>query len=76
LNQLDHNIHKSHNLDWLPRQLPPGIKIVVSCLKGDCLEILKTRQTPESIIKDLTEEDRREIVVQTLSQYNKKLETT
>lgn len=74
LNQLDGS-NRSHSLEWLPSTLPKGIKIVISCLKGDCLDILQGRRTPSILVDALSIEDRKDIVSQTLAMYNKKLDS-
>src|SRR5690349_12896431 len=73
LNQLD-TIHQSHLLRWLPMKLPANIKIILSCLPGDCLDVLKNRSVPEISVGTLSEADRMEIVSSTLGQHKKKLE--
>ena len=73
LNQLD-NSNQSHNLTWLPLKIPSNISIIVSCLPSDCLDILKERKTTNHIsVTKLTDEDRNEIISQTLGKYQKKL---
>lgn len=47
-------------LNWLPRTLPDNVKIVLSSLEVDCLQILRQRQDPECILNEilpLTSED-------------------
>ena len=39
LNQLDPG-HGSHELDWLPLQLPAEVRMVVSTMAGRCLDVL------------------------------------
>eukprot|EP01087_Luapelamoeba_hula_P019113 TRINITY_DN6286_c0_g1_i1.p1 TRINITY_DN6286_c0_g1~~TRINITY_DN6286_c0_g1_i1.p1 ORF type:complete len:2354 (+),score=344.36 TRINITY_DN6286_c0_g1_i1:69-7130(+) len=72
INQLDHTYH-AHDLDWLPIALPNGIKMVISCLPGDCMDVLQRRGVPEVFVGSLTQADREEIVTQTLQEYQKKL---
>ena len=74
LNQLDGHVQRSHRLDWLPRELPVGIKMIVSCLEGEPLDTLRSRSCPEVNVGQLTTFDRKEIVTQSLANYNKKLE--
>ncbi|KAL6066503.1 Telomerase protein component 1 [Balamuthia mandrillaris] len=73
LNQLDHS-DRSHDMDWLPRVLPEGVKMVMSCLQGDCLNVLLQRNVPIAHVGALTPEDSQEIVIQTLNEYQKKLQ--
>ena len=48
INQLDPAAN-SHELGWLPLQLPENVKIIVSTLEGDCLELLEHR-VPDHIV--------------------------
>ncbi len=75
LNQLDES-YFAHQLDWLPSPLPKGLKLIVSTLKGDCLDALRRRnpQPREVLVGSLTAEERREIVTKTLQTYRKTLD--
>lgn len=76
LNQLDES-HYAHALDWLPRELPSGSKIIVSTTaESDCLQALRSRHSSllETGVDALTELERKEIVRQTLAVYRKHLD--
>ncbi|MCX9011172.1 MAG: DUF4062 domain-containing protein [Candidatus Methanoperedens sp.] len=77
LNQLDES-YRAHSLNWLPRTLPPGLRLIVSTLEGDCLDALHNRRPAPSeiIVGPLGEEDRKQIVRQTLWDYRKQLDET
>ncbi len=40
-------------LHWLPRVLPDNVKIVLSTLDVDCLQILKSRIEPECVLREI-----------------------
>ncbi len=73
LNQLDEQ-EAAHGLGWLPLYLPENVRLVVSSLTGDCLEVLRRREAEEIVISALSEADREEIVRTVLGQYRKKLD--
>ncbi|HLF82648.1 MAG TPA: DUF4062 domain-containing protein, partial [Blastocatellia bacterium] len=75
LNQLDES-HYAHDLHWLPQTLPPGLRLIVSTLEGDCLDALRGwKPAPrEIVIGALEEEDRKNLVRQTLGDYRKRLD--
>ncbi len=60
LNQMDES-HHSHRLDWLPKQLPHNVFILISCLPGDCSTVLQSRDVPFIPVGPLDENDREEI---------------
>jgi telomerase protein component 1 len=74
LNQLD-STGRSHKVDWIPYILPPGTKLVVSTLAGDCLEQLRRRVPADHVIDlpALPRDDRRTLVQQFLDARRKKL---
>lgn len=74
LNQLDPE-NRSHEVDWIPYVLPPGTKLVVSTLAGDCLEQLRRRVSDDHVvdIPALPVDDRRLLVEQFLDVRRKKL---
>ena len=49
LNQLDPLDH-SHELGWIPYEMPHGVTLVVSTLPGDCLDRLQQRVSGEAVI--------------------------
>ncbi|MCD4785059.1 MAG: DUF4062 domain-containing protein [Candidatus Eremiobacteraeota bacterium] len=66
LNQMDKEYH-AHDVRWLPRKLPPNVKIVVSCIEGEkdgdaILEILRNRKCRERKVESLTPKERFRIV--------------
>jgi len=73
LNQLEER-EAAHGLGWLPQYLPANVRLVLSTLAGDCLEVLRRRETEEMVIPPLTEADREEIVRRVLGEYRKKLD--
>lgn len=73
LNQLD-NTNRSHALEWLPEEIPPNVRLIVSTLEGDVHEVLQRRQKTEITVGPLTTDEQKEIIRQTLSQYSKKLD--
>ncbi|KAL8585818.1 hypothetical protein ACOMHN_065168 [Nucella lapillus] len=75
LNQLDDK-GKAHKLTWLPRQLPKGMRVVVSTLEGGCLDSLRNHSNPaqEVAVNPLSEEVRKCIVQERLQPYNKRLD--
>ncbi len=54
LNQLDET-HRSHDLDWLPALVPPGLRLILSSLEGDTLEAARRKyeQRQDLIITSL-----------------------
>eukprot|EP01105_Mastigella_eilhardi_P008303 TRINITY_DN2021_c4_g2_i1.p1 TRINITY_DN2021_c4_g2~~TRINITY_DN2021_c4_g2_i1.p1 ORF type:complete len:1404 (-),score=366.79 TRINITY_DN2021_c4_g2_i1:51-4172(-) len=73
LNQLDQSFN-SHSLDWLPTAFPSNVRVVVSTLKGKCLDVLRRRTIEELVVGPLTKEEQKEIVRKTLWEYRKKLD--
>ena len=75
LNQLDERDY-AHDLGWLPQSLPPGFRLIVSALDGDCLDTLRHRKPAiqEISIGPLAEEARLEIVRNRLWAFRKRLD--
>ncbi|HVR30787.1 MAG TPA: NACHT domain-containing protein [Thermoanaerobaculia bacterium] len=74
LNQLDPH-DGSHELGWFPFQLPPGLKVIVSTLSGECLERLQ-RRVPEDHLIDvpvLRDADQRSLIEANLKERRKRL---
>jgi tetratricopeptide (TPR) repeat protein len=61
------------NLRWLPRILPPNLRIVVSTLEGESREILRKRQIVEVAARPFTAEVAREYLVETLARRGRTL---
>ncbi len=74
LNQLDPRRH-SHELDWLPLELPPKVRLVVSTVAGPCLDVVERRIPSENILRldALSDTERQEIVDRHLSLRGKRL---
>src|SRR6202040_2778005 len=49
VNQLD-PAGRGQDLDWLPMWAPPGARLIVSTLEGDCLEQLARRVPPDHVV--------------------------
>ena len=66
----------THKLTWLPRQLPEGLRVVVSTLEGECLDSLRNHANPaqEVAVNPLNEVTRKDMVGQLLQIYNKRLD--
>ena len=77
LDQLD-PAGRSNDLDWLPLSAPPGTRIIVSALAGDCLEQLTRRVPADHIVTlpSLPADDRRALITAVLAQRRKRLTDT
>ncbi|XP_050419113.1 TPR repeat-containing protein DDB_G0287407 [Patella vulgata] len=75
LNQMEEE-GNSAELAWLPREMVPGLKIIVSTLEGKCLKALKNHniQPEELLVEPLNNDVRQEIVEQILLEFNKQLD--
>ena len=74
LNQLD-PAGGSHQLDWLPFRLPPGVRLVVSTLPGVILERLQKTLPGENLLEvlHLPRSDRAALIDAFLARRGKKL---
>lgn len=74
LNQLDAS-GRSHELDWLPVSVPPGTRIIVSTLAGDCFDQLIRRVPLDHVvtIPALPVDERRALATEFLGRRRKKL---
>lgn len=72
LNQLDPD-NKSHLLNWLPEYFPPYVRVVLTTLHGDILEILKKRNYEIMEVHPLDFEERKKLIVDYLHHYSKEL---
>ena len=76
LNQMEEE--RDQRLWWLPKELPKGVRLVVSTLPGPSEEALRARGwlTEQTVIEvpPLTDPDRREIIASYLGRFTKKLE--
>jgi len=78
VNQLDAE-SRAHEMRWLPRELPAGVSIVISCLEepGKALgpaDALRRRGVPELRVGPLTDEERLEIALRVPSVAAKTLD--
>jgi len=62
-------------LGWLPFHLPPGVRVIVSTLSGDCLDRLQERVSTNHILQvpALPEPDRESLIQMFLANRGKKL---
>jgi energy-coupling factor transporter ATP-binding protein EcfA2 len=74
VNQLNPK-NRSHELGWLPFHLPPGVRVIVSTLSGDCLDQLQERVSTNHILQvpALPEPDRESLIRMHLANRGKKL---
>jgi len=62
------------HLRWLPNHLPLGVKLVVSCLDGDTLEVVRTRlDWNEFTVKPFTKTEVKQLIEGYLGRYRKSL---
>jgi hypothetical protein len=75
VNQLD-PAHQAHSLQWLPEELPPGVRAILSVLPGPTLEALEARHVRPRFepIARLTREDATAIMDGYLERYGKTLD--
>lgn len=66
----------SHKLNWLPRELPEGMRVIVSTLEGECLKALRDHavKAKEIYVNPLNEKIRESIAQQIFLPYNKRLD--
>ena len=78
LNQLDETYH-SHDLYWLPAALPAGLRLIVSSLPGDVLDVARGRYRPpdrqDMEVSSLRRVDQGFIIARQLAQSRKRLTT-
>jgi len=67
------NEDAAQDLVWIPEQLPPEIRIIVSTLSGSPLDEIKRRNWEAMTLLPLCTDDRSMLVSQQLKQYSKKL---
>ncbi|MEK6324073.1 MAG: tetratricopeptide repeat protein [Acidobacteriota bacterium] len=61
------------DLVWLPREIPPNIRLIVSTLPGRSLDDLTRRGWPTMQIEPLLVEERKQLIPAYLDQYAKQL---
>jgi len=76
LNQLD-AADNAHSMYWLPRDLPPNVRVIASSLEHPALEALRQRRESvrEILVKPLTADDGRAIIEGFLRRYRKRMTT-
>lgn len=72
LDALD-RLESQRSLRWLPRILPPHVRLVVSALEGESLDVLRSRGAPEIVVSKFNEDVAREFIVQTLASRSRRL---
>ncbi len=73
LDQLDDR-DEAPDLTWLGRELPAGIRLIVSTLPGRPLDEWRRRKWPEMEITPLDQDERRRLIMEYLAQYAKSLD--
>ncbi len=74
INQLDDK-NRARDLNWLPVDLPPGVRFVVSTLPGRTSEILERRNYSMLTIQTLRKDERKRLIDTYLALFRKKLAT-
>ncbi len=64
---------EAHELPWLPREIPPNIRIVLSTTPGRPLDTLKRRGWPCLAVEPLDDSERKNLIRNYLAQYTKAL---
>ena len=72
LNQIEDR-DQAPDLVWLPPELPPNVRLVLSTLPGRSLKALAERGWPTLAVDLLSVEERRELIPKYLKQYSKEL---
>jgi len=74
LNQLDAT-DNAHTMHWLPRSLPPSVRVIVSSLEHPALEGLRRRgpAAREIALQPLSDADSRRIIEAVLKRYHKRM---
>jgi tetratricopeptide (TPR) repeat protein len=72
LNQLEDR-EGALDLAWLPRDIPPNIRLVVSALPGRVLDELARRGWPTLQVQPLDGDERRRLIAEYLAQFRKAL---
>jgi hypothetical protein len=75
VNQLDAT-HGAQGMTWLPDELPPGVRVILSALPSPVLEALRARREPpsEQTLEPLEEGDVGDIISAFLARYRKELD--
>ena len=64
----------AHGLRWLVDYIPERVRLVVSSLEGDCLDVLRRRGVEEIPLPPLVEKEQRQIVQNMLDEWRRKLD--
>jgi telomerase protein component 1 len=75
LDQLQES-HGARSLDWLPHRLPRNVRLIVTTVEDDCLEVLRGR-TPKVVehqVDVLDPVSCRNLLTTTLAEYGKRLD--
>ncbi|HSB12297.1 MAG TPA: tetratricopeptide repeat protein [Blastocatellia bacterium] len=72
LNQLEDR-DGAPDLVWLPPEIPPNIRLIVSTLPGRAMDECKKRGWPTIRIESLTADEREDLISAYLGQYSKQL---
>lgn len=72
INQVE-DVENARLLNWLPEFFPSHISVVFSCLEGDSLNVLKSRDYQFEELSGINLEDRKLFIPTYLEQYGKKL---
>jgi tetratricopeptide (TPR) repeat protein len=67
-------LEAAHGLGWLLDYMPDRTRLVVSTLEGDCLDVLRRRESEEIVLPSLAEDEQRQIVRTLLSEWRRKLD--
>jgi len=64
----------AHGLGWLLDYMPERVRLVVSSLEGDCLEVFKRRDAEQIVLPLLNVDEQRQIVQIVLGEWRRKLD--
>ena len=67
------DVAKAQPLSWLPEELPPNLRFVVTTQPGPALDELRRRRCPKLSLKPWRSERRKRLTVDYLARYGKKL---
>jgi tetratricopeptide (TPR) repeat protein len=67
-------LESAHALGWLVDYIPRNVRLVISSLKGECLDVLRRRDFEERALPPLSVNEQREIVRTVLGMWGRKLD--
>jgi len=73
LDQLS-TLETAHGLGWLLDYIPEKVRLVVSSLEGDCLDVLRRHAAEEMPLPPLVENEQRQIIQNMLDEWRRKLD--